>query len=74
VLTIEQNVRVNERLKQQKKYANVLNNGEKVFIVRWKQTEAEREEMKSNKYYFADLIMESEEFNQLPIKDSKSKI
>lgn len=38
VLTIEQNVQIKERLKQQKKYASTLRNGEKAFIVRWKQT------------------------------------
>ena len=38
VLTIEQNVRTDERLKQQKKYASTLNNGEKALVVRWKQT------------------------------------
>jgi hypothetical protein len=38
ILTIEQNIPIKERLEQQKKYANVLNDGEKVFIVRWKQT------------------------------------
>ena len=38
VLTIEQNVRTRERLKQQKKYASTLSNGEKALVVRWKQT------------------------------------
>ena len=38
VLTIEQNVTIKERLKQQKKYANTLSSGEKAFIVRWKLT------------------------------------
>ena len=38
VLTIEQNVSVKERLKQQTKYACVLSNGEKAFLVRWKLT------------------------------------
>ena len=38
VLIIEQNIAVKERLKQQKKYAHVLLNGDKTFMVRWKQT------------------------------------
>ena len=42
VLTIEQNISIGERLKQQKKYASLLSskecpNGRKVFMVRWKQ-------------------------------------
>ena len=42
VLTIEQNINIGTRLKQQKKYASLLNskeypNGRKVFMVRWKQ-------------------------------------
>lgn len=28
---------IRERLKQRKKYANTLSNGENAFIVRWKQ-------------------------------------
>ena len=73
VLTIEQNVRVKERLKQQKKYANILNNGEKVFIVRWKQNEKEREEFKSNKHQFEKLIKESDEINMIKNVEQKKQ-
>ncbi len=43
VLTIEQNVGIKERLKQQKKYASIITsknkpNGVKVYMVRWKQS------------------------------------
>ena len=38
VLMIEQNMTRGERLKRQKKYANVIETGEKVFIVKWKQS------------------------------------
>ncbi len=43
VLTIEQNVGLKERLKQQKKYATIIPSksnpkGVKVFMVRWKQS------------------------------------
>ena len=38
VLCIEQNVPVKERLKSQGKYASTLEDGKKVFIVRWKIT------------------------------------
>ena len=37
-MTIEQNLTVSERLKQQKKYSYTSNDGKKYFIVRWKQT------------------------------------
>ena len=38
VLNIEQSVGINERIKQKKKYSHSLLNGEKAFVVRWKQT------------------------------------
>jgi hypothetical protein len=38
VLCIEQNVPIKERLKHQAKYASILDNGKKAFIVRWKIT------------------------------------
>ena len=38
VLTLEQNLTRKERLKQQKKYATVRKDGQKVFLVKWKQT------------------------------------
>ncbi|CAF0929774.1 unnamed protein product [Brachionus calyciflorus] len=63
VLTIEQNVTIKERLKQQKKYANTLSSGEKAFIVRWKLTKNEREDILSNKSIFQKNIMQSEEYN-----------
>ncbi|CAF0929792.1 unnamed protein product [Brachionus calyciflorus] len=63
VLTIEQNVSLKQRLKQQKKYANTLNNGEKAFIVRWKQTEEERNIMKEKKHIFRKYIQEAFDHN-----------
>ena len=37
VLSIEQNLSNDERIKQQKKYVHLMNNNEKALIVRWKQ-------------------------------------
>jgi hypothetical protein len=37
-MTIEQNLTIKERLKQQKKYSYTSNDGKNYFIVRWKQT------------------------------------
>lgn len=61
VLTIEQNVGIKYRLKAQKKYATIIaeknsESGRKVFMARWRQTEKERAEIKSQKQFIQDQI------------------
>ena len=61
VLTIEQNVGVKERLKQQKKYMTIISeknseSGTKVFMVRWRQSEEEREEYMTQKLWLQGQI------------------
>ncbi len=61
MLTIEQNVGARERLKQQKKYVTIIpeknsESGAKVFMVRWRQSEEEREEYKTQKLWLQDQI------------------
>jgi len=61
VLTIEQNVGIAERLKQQKKYMTIIpekhsESGTKVFMVRWRQSEEERDEYKTQKLWLQDQI------------------
>lgn len=60
VLAVEQNINTNERLKQQQKYTNHLNSGEKALIVQWKQTSDEREESKSKREIFQENIVKTD--------------
>ena len=59
-LALEQSLNKKERLKQQNRYSHLLNNGEKAFIVKWKQTDFEKEEFQkdfknfNSKYIFND--------------------
>jgi hypothetical protein len=38
LLALEQSVNPKERLKYQKRYTHLLNNGERALVVRWKQS------------------------------------
>jgi len=61
VLVIEQNTGEKERLKQQKKYVTILaeknsETGKRFFMVRWKQSLAERNEQKAQKQLIQNQI------------------
>jgi hypothetical protein len=56
MLSIEQSISVKERLKNKEKYSHVVNANERSFIVQWKQSDAEREYLKSRKDIFREQI------------------
>lgn len=56
MLSIEQSISIKERLKNKEKYSHVVNINERAFIVQWKQSDAEREYLKSRKDIFREQI------------------
>lgn len=59
ILAVEQNINSKERLKQQIKYSNCMESGEKALIVKWKQNNEERNEFKSKKEIFQKQIFKN---------------
>ena len=57
LLALEQSVNPNDRLKYQKLYTHLLNNGERALVVRWKQSVSANIMLFkiSNKFFFLQI-------------------